>query len=88
MIIIHAANQILESPVVATLLAIIASGVGAAVIGVFRIMSRVTMLESKIGDMAKDVSDLKHDMDIIKWGAVAGAQVRQQQQLMNPGDQS
>ena len=88
MIIIHAANQILESPVVATLLAIIASGVAASVLAVFRLLSRVSMIETHIGNMTKDVSDLKHDMDVIKWGAVAGAQVRQQQQLMNPGDQS
>lgn len=78
---------LLESPVVATLLAIIASGVGATVIGVYRSLSRLSMLESQIGAMAKDVSDLKHDMDVIKWGAVAGAQLTQMQQYLKPGEQ-
>lgn len=81
-------NTVLDSPVVATLLAIIASGVGATVLGVFRMLTRVTSLESKVKDVAKDVSDMKHDIDFIKWGAVAGAQPRQRYIVHEQGNET
>lgn len=81
-------NAVLDSPVVATLLAIIASGVGATVLGVFRMLTRVTSLESKVKDVAKDVSDMKHDIDVIKWGAVAGAQLQQRYIVHEQGNET
>jgi len=82
----QALSSLIDSPVVATLLAIIASGVGAAVIGVFRSLFKLSLVAARLSDMSKDITDLKHDMDVIKWGAIASAQLQRPATWVVPGE--
>jgi hypothetical protein len=83
-----ASDTILASPVVSVAIGIIASGIGAAVVGIFRVLSRMSLLETQVADLGKDLAEVKHDLDVIKWGAVAGANVLRQQHVIPPMEES
>jgi len=81
-------DVILGSPVISVLLGGIGTGIIATILGLFRVLGRLTKLETDIAVVSKTVNDLKHDMDVIKWGAIAGAQLSQARGLTLPTEES
>jgi hypothetical protein len=79
-----ATDTILASPVISVVLGLIASGIGATVVGVVKVLSRIQSLQAQVALMDKSIAALQHDMDVIKWGAVAGANVIRQQSVIPP----
>jgi hypothetical protein len=88
MIVADTTNVILGSPVISVILGGIGTGIAAALVGVFRILSRLQSIEAELTGVSKTVTELKHDMDVIKWGAVAGAALTHPQVMQSPLEQS
>lgn len=87
MITASAADTILASPVISVILGGVCSGVVAMLVGVFRVLSRLSLLETQIASMGQTLQRLEKDVDVIKWGAVAGANIVRQNLPLQPGEQ-
>lgn len=74
-------TDILGSPVISVILSLFAGGIGAAIVGVYKILSRISLLESQLTRLSDKLTEAEKDLDVIKWGAVAGANVVRQQQF-------
>lgn len=63
-------NNILSSPLVASL----ASGVAVSLIAfarsIQRILSRLDTIDTKLTEMQKDVDDIKRDDNIVRWSHI------------------
>lgn len=75
MILASAVDTILGSPVVAVILSGFGAGLTATTIGVFRLLGQFRTIVQRVGDMDKVMNDMKQDLDVIKWGAVASYNV-------------
>jgi hypothetical protein len=73
MILASTTDTILASPVISVILGGMGTGIAAILVGIFRVLSRLQSIETDVGLIGKAVAQLQHDMDVIKWGAVAGA---------------
>lgn len=87
MIIASTTDTILASPVISVMLGGIGTGIVATVVGVFRVLSSLQSLKQHVTDMDKVLTELRHDMDVIKWGAVAAAALQRQQATFPPEEQ-
>lgn len=79
MILAGATQAILDSPVIAVLLSGIGVGIAATLTGIFRLLSRFQAISQRVTDMDKVMNDMRQDLDVIKWGAVAAYNIHRGQ---------
>ncbi len=86
MITASATDTILASPVISVILGGLGTGVVAILVGVFRVLARLTLIEAQITRLGDKLTEVEKDLDVIKWGAVAGAQFIRPQPPIQTGE--
>lgn len=63
--------ELINSPLVATLLAVTASAVGAMLVILVRIATRFAHVESSVNTLVRDVGRMADDKDVVRWSELA-----------------
>lgn len=69
-------SDFFSSPVWATILGLIGTGIGALIAMVAKLHTKINANTDAIGEIRQDIVDIKTDKNIMRWSDIASARFR------------
>lgn len=69
-------STFLNSPVWASIVAVVGSAVGGLILMVARVMVKVSQLTDDVSAIREDIQEIKDDKNTVRWSDIAGLRIR------------